>query len=286
MSCRMYYTCKNCGFEYMDVNYYFCFKSETGVIEKYESLFSTVDYADGSLMKGRVFQHYCKNCDKIVSVYQTGLGASIFTREPTIDFLMENIPKKQEKLLKTAVLLNSFVKLLDSDASLIELNDFLEKHDQDIYYKINLDDYINEKTFKSMDFCLKDYLNEEIADELKNFQSIDIGKIHSDGLKLKSLYDDLSAYVKELSAKDLDRNSLGFDISKRFHFIGSDLKDIEGEINCINYFGDEFNVTLDGRKIDEGTCPECGEDFYPISELNPCPKCGKKEIEYNQVFYD
>ncbi len=286
MSCRMYYTCKNCGFEYMDVNYYFCFRNDTGVIEKYESLFSTVNYADGSIIRGRVIQHYCKNCDKIVSVYQTGKGSSLFTRESTIDFLRESIPMKKEKVLKTSVLLKRFVDMLNEDASLSDLNDFLEEHDKDLYYKINLDDYIDGKAFKSMDFYLKDYLSDELANELDTLHSLDISKVHSDDLKLKQLHDDLSSYFNELSAKDLNRNELDYDISRNFDYIGDYLKGLDKEIICINYFGDEFNITLDGKEIEEGTCPECGEEFYDVSPLNPCPKCGQKKIKYDQVFYD
>ena len=129
MSVREYFTCRSCGFRYMKVNLYFCFRNDTCCIERYESLFSTTDYVDDSPVRGRVIQRYCRNCDKTVYIYQTGFGACIFTKKSTIDFLKELIPRKQEKLLKIAVLLNKLVDLVESDASMNELNEFLMVHD-------------------------------------------------------------------------------------------------------------------------------------------------------------
>ena len=304
MSCREYFTCKNCGFSYMDVNYYFCFKDDTGLIEKYESLFSTVNYSDGSIIRGRVIQHYCRSCDKVVSVYQTGLGSSLFSRESTIDFLREFIPKKRERLLKTSVLLNSFVDMVKSDAGLIELNDFLKEHDDELYYKVDLDDFLGEKPFESMDFHIRDYIKEEALidfdnrtfsrselynwsnKDLNRFPSYNLDRLHSRDLDLKSLYGDISNHLSEISAKDLNRDELYSEVSSYFDYISYDLKFMKREIPCINYYGDEFNVTLDGEEVDCEVCPECGEEFYIVSPQSPCPKCGKKEIDYHRVFFD
>lgn len=283
MSCREYYTCKNCGFTYTEVNYYFCFRTDTGLIEKYESLFSTMNYADKSPVKGQVMQHYCKNCDKIVSIYQTGLGSSIFTREPTIDFLMEFIPKKEEKLLKTSVLLKNLVELVESDASLTELNDFLEEHDENLYYKLDLNDYLCEKSFKSMGFDIKDYIKEKgILDSSEET----LNDAHSNDIDLKSLYKDMSNHLKNLSASDLNRKEFYRDISEKFDYLSDDLREFKNEIICINYYGDDFNISLDGDEIDSGICPECGEEFYVISPENPCPKCGSHDMDYDYVLFD
>ena len=40
--------------DYTEVNYYFCFRKDTGIVEKYESLFSAIDYADESPVRGHV----------------------------------------------------------------------------------------------------------------------------------------------------------------------------------------------------------------------------------------
>ena len=283
MSCREYYTCKSCGFTYTEVNYYFCFRTDTGLIEKYESLFSTMNYADKSPVKGRVLQHYCKNCDKIVSIYQTGLGSSIFNRDSTIEFLLEFFPKKEEKLLKTSVLLKNLVDLVESDASLTELNDFLEEHDENLYYKLDLNDYLCKKSFKSMDFDIKDYLEEKwIMDSSEDA----LNNLCSNDMNLASLYKDMSNHLKEITANDLNIYKFYFDISKKFDYLSEDLRKFEKEIPCINYYGDDFNIRLDGTEIENGVCPECGEEFYVISPENPCPKCGSEGIDYHHVFYD
>lgn len=296
MSCREYYTCKNCGFTYMDVNYYFCFRNDTGVIEKYESLFSTVNYSAGSILRGRVIQHYCKNCDKTVSIYQTGLDSSIFSKKECTDFLKEYIPKKQDKLLKTSVLFYNLVDLVKCDASLNKLNNYLKEHDKDFYYKIDLDDYLNEKSFESMDFYIKDYVKKEKIEKFnrKSFNpedlyvlfNEDLNNLHLHDLDLKSLYKDLSNHLNGLSAKNLNRGKFYQDISKKFDLLGRNLIEIEREIPCINYYGDDFNITLDGKKIPAGVCPQCGEEFYILSPNNPCPKCGRNEMDYDRVFYD
>lgn len=296
MSCRKYYRCENCGFAYIDIDYYFCFKDETGVIEKYESLFSTVHYADGSVMRGHVLQSYCKNCNKTVSIYQTGRGGTLFTRESTIDFLKEFIPRKKEKLVKTSSLLKDLMGLLQLDVSLNKLNDYLEKHDRDLYYKINLDDYLTENAFESMDFHLKDYVKEDSIkllnrkrpnhNYLYDLSDKELINLHSSDIYLKSLYEDLSDYINELSASDLDMDSLCSDISKKIEYASNDLKRIEKEIPCINYYGDEFNITLDGDEIGIDVCPHCGEETYKIAPYTPCPQCGNEKMDHDLIFFD
>ena len=287
MSCRDYYTCKSCGFRYTDVHYYFCYRADTGVIEKYESLFSTVGYSDGTILRGHVMQNYCNHCDKIVSIYQTGRGASLFKRDATIEFLREFIPKRKDKLLKTSVILDNFIGMLQENESLVELRKFLQVHDEDLYYKINLDEYIGEKAFESMDFNMNDYIEDVLkstpgiaGDDLKIIPDL-TGK----GYDLASLYADLSKHVNGLSASDLNRSDLYRDIRRKFDWISDDMREIEREIPLINYLGDEFNVTLDGEEIDDGVCPVCGEEFYEIGPESPCPKCGDR-MEINRVLYD
>ena len=304
MSLRIYYNCKNCGFRYVDVRYYYCFRDDTGCIEKYESLFSTVGYSDGSIVRGRVIQQYCKNCDKIVSIYQTGLGSSLFDRDSTIDFLREFIPKKKEKLLKTTVLLNKLVDLVESDASLDELDGFLREHDDQLYFKIDLNEYLSENSFKDMDFYIKDYVKRDALayfnekalsrsdlynlpnDALNHIHSYDLDMLHSRDLDLKSLYNDISNHLNTLTASDLNIKEFYRDINDKFDYLSDELMAMEREIICINYLGDEYNLSLDGDIVDVDVCPDCGEEFYLIDSISPCPRCGKTGMECEHVFYD
>lgn len=296
MSCRDYYRCENCGFSYMNVDYYFCFKDETGVIEKYESLFSTVHYADGSIMQGRVLQRYCKNCNKTVSIYQTARGKDQNIREWTVDFLKKYIPRKKEKLANTSSLLKNFETLLKYDASIKRLKAFLKNHDNDLYYKIDLEDYLTEKSFESMDFNMKDYVKEESIMRLNrkshshnylyDLPDKDLISLHSSDLYLKTLYEDLSKHINELSASDLDRETLYNDISKKLDYVNNNLEKIEGEIPCINLYKNDFNITLDGEKIDNDVCPHCGEKIYWITPHTPCPQCGNEKMEFKRIFFD
>ncbi|SDA49195.1 hypothetical protein [Methanobrevibacter millerae] len=252
-----------------------------------------MNYSLGSILRGIVIQHYCKNCDKTVSVYRTGPSASIFSKEGCIDFLKDYLPKKQEKMLKTSVIFYNLVELVESYASLKVLNNYLENHDEDIYYKIDFNDYLSEKSFESMDFNINDYVKEKSSETFRSEDynpydlfNGDLNNLDSDNLDLKSLQNDLSNHLNELSANNLNRDKFYFDISQRFRNLSEEIMKFEKEILCINYQGDDFNITLDGEKIDEGVCPQCGEEFYVISPDNPCPQCGKNEIEFNRVFFD
>ena len=173
-----------------------------------------------------------------------------------------------------------------------------------MYYKVDLDDFLGEKPFESMDFHIRDYIKEEALidfdnrtfsrselynwsnKDLNRFPSYNLDRLHSRDLDLKSLYRDISNHLSEISAKDLNRDELYSEVSSYFDYISYDLKFMEREIPCINYYGDEFNVTLDGEEVDCEVCPECGEEFYIVSPQSPCPKCGKKEIDYHRVFFD
>ena len=268
-----------------DVRYYFCFRADTGFIEKYESLFSTVGYSDGSILRGHVIQNYCNHCDKIVSIYQTGRGGSLFVREPTIEFLREFIPKRLEKLLKTSVILDNFINMLQDNESLVELRKFLAVHDEDLYYKVDLNEYMGEKAFESMDFNINDYIGDGLKSGIEGDDLKIIPDLTGGNYDLASLYADLSNHVNGLRASDLNRSDLYRDIRMKFRWISDDIREIEREIPLINYLGDEFNVTLDGEEIDDGVCPICGEEFYEIGPERPCPKCGDR-MEINRVFYD
>lgn len=285
MAIRKYYTCKNCDFSYMHKNYLFYLRNDMDIIEKYENLLTPMKYSEESEINGNVIQRYCKNCDKTVSIYQTGFGLTIFPKYTTIELLKTYIPKKQENLLKTTVLLYNLVNLVKSNASLTELTDYLKEHDEDFYYKIDFMDYLSENSFESMDFDIKNYIKEPKIEEFNKKYSHKIyskdlfnDAHHSSDLDLKSLYKDMTNHLNEISAKDLNRKDFYRDISRKFDWISKDLIEIKNEIPCINFYGDNFNIKLDGEKIDTIVCPQCGMKFYILSPDNPCPKCGKNEI--------
>ena len=106
-----------------------------------------------------------------------------------------------------------------------------------------------------------------------------LNDFHSKDMKLESLYRDMSIHLKGLSASDLNRN-------KFYHDMIQYLIKSEKEIICINYYGDDFNIGLDGDEMGGGVCPECGEEFYFMSPQNSCPKCGNNELDYEYAFYD
>lgn len=278
MSVREYFTCKNCGFSYMEVNYYFRVRENTSFVEMYESLFSTMNYADESPVNGRVLQRYCKNCDKTIYIYQTYPGNSIYTRESTIDFLKEGLAKKHTQVLKTTAIFKKLVDMVKSNAKLMELNDLLKEHEDDICYKIDFNDYLSEKSFKGMDFNIGNYTGKKADGKFD--------KENLEDLDLKSIFKDMSNHLKGISANDLNLDEFNSDMSLHIYDLNEELKRLEGGIICINYYDDDFIITLDGDEIDGRTCPECKEEFYLINPNNPCPKCEKKEIEYECIHFD
>ena len=104
--------------------------------------------------------------------------------------------------------------------------------------------------------------------------------------KVYNVYElDINHYLNNRKA-GFNSNQLIRDLEFYIKNIESDLEKFDGYLVCINSSEDNFNFNLDGEMIDKDTCPECGEEFYPIGLKNPCPKCGKNTMELSREISD
>lgn len=226
------YHCKSCDFYFSNHNYLFCFDDKMDCIEECMSLFAASDFGEDSLIRGRVIEKYCQNCDRIVRIYQFSPDSSIYTTDASVDFLKYYIPKKHDFLEEAIDFHKEMINLINDSRDLNKIRRLLEENKVYNVYELDINHYLNNRKA---------------------------------GFNSNQLIRDLEFYIKNIE---------------------SDLEKFDGYLVCINSSEDNFNFNLDGEMIDKDTCPECGEEFYPIGLKNPCPKCGKNTMELSREMSD
>ena len=229
------YHCRSCDFRFSNHNYRFCFDDKMDCIEEYMTLFARSDYGENSLIKGRVIEKYCQNCDKLVRIYQFSPDSSIYTTDASVDFLKYYIPKKHDFFMEAIDFHEELIELIkdnDGNKNLEKIRDFIDDNEVYNIYELNFNHYLNNKRT---------------------------------GFNSNQLIKDVELYLNAIC---------------------DDLKKFDEFIICINSTEDNFNFDLEGKMFDMNICPDCGEEFYPISLKNPCPKCGKKTMERSKEMMD
>ena len=145
MSRVINYHCKSCDFYFSNHNYRFCFDDKMDCIEEYMPLFTSSDYGEDSLIRGRIIEKYCQSCDKTVRIYRFSPDSSIYTTDATIDFLKYYIPKKHDFFLEVIDFHKELIDMVNENRSLDEIGNFIRENDVYNLYELNFNHYLNNK---------------------------------------------------------------------------------------------------------------------------------------------
>ncbi|WP_295616578.1 hypothetical protein [uncultured Methanobrevibacter sp.] len=65
-----------------------------------------------------------------------------------------------------------------------------------------------------------------------------------------------------------------------------DLNRLENTASCIHLQDNNYNIRLDGKRIELDTCHGCGEKIFRIKADEPCPKCSSPIRMVRSMFVD
>ena len=126
------FKCEKCGFEFEQDYLNFYLNLETGQVEEYMILFSTVNLDKNSPISGNVYKTYCGNCNKLIKTYEIVSHDERYDTEAAYLLLRLLIPKKVDFLNEKIInyeYLSEHIKNNDFNY----LNAFLE--DNKIYFE-------------------------------------------------------------------------------------------------------------------------------------------------------
>lgn len=93
------YTCKDCSFEFTDQESLFFYNHNLNIIEEYTHLVSTAGISRGSKIQGRIYESYCKHCDKYIETYYiTYVDCPEYNSEEIIDIVKSGIKNGLKRL--------------------------------------------------------------------------------------------------------------------------------------------------------------------------------------------
>ena len=171
------FKCEKCGFRFEQDHLNFYLNLETGQIEEYMMLFSTVHLDDNSPISGNVYKTYCGNCNKYIKNYEIVSYDERYDKEAAYLLLRLLIPKKIDffdNKIKLYEIMEEDIKNINTDY-LIDFYKsnaiYLEEIDELIYdlediKDVDIGDCINrvkeelelfEKTVHTISYCNADY---------------------------------------------------------------------------------------------------------------------------------
>ena len=101
------YRCEDCGFVFEQDNLNFYLNLESGQIEEFMLLFSTVNVDRNSPISGNVYKTYCGKCNKLIKTYHISSCDKQYDFEAAYYLLRLLIPKKIDFLNKIMYNLNT-----------------------------------------------------------------------------------------------------------------------------------------------------------------------------------
>lgn len=230
----------------------------------------------------QVFNYHCRSCDFYFTIHNYR-----FCFDDKMDCIEEYMALftdsdyGKDSLIKGRVI----EKYCSSCQKTVRIYQFTP--DSSIYTTDASFDFLKFYIPKKHDFLLESIdFHKELIELIENNENLKKISAFIEDNHVYNIYElNLNHYLNT-KRSGFNSNQLIKDIGLYLDAINDNLDRFDDFIICMNSTEDNYNLDLEGKMFDMDVCPECGEEFYPISLKNPCPICGKNTMERSREMID